>query len=628
MPDDTGKVNTLISAENETENIDAMKALSYGREALEISRRLHYIKGVTQSLNCIGRAYKASGDFDSSLYYFRKSLAAGISDKDTHAIASELGNIGTVFRNRGNYDSATVYYHYALDIAEKSNDLNIIGNCLNNLGNVLKDQDNLEEAIQYYSRALEIRIQQKNKRGIGNANLNLGVCYGLLNDYSTSEKYFREALVIFSSMNDKAGMAKCNNNIAQSLMSQNKSTDAIPFLNKALQLQKEMGDKNGIAFTLCSIARLNKNIKNYDEAMKLSKQSLQLALEMGSKELEMKNYDLLQEISFQQNNYKQAYTYLDEATSLKDSLFNENKARIINELQTKYGTEKKEQEIVILNQENKTRSLQRNIFFIGSVALLLILFASIYIFFQQRHISRQKILIQDRKISELLQEQTINTYNAMIVGQEEERKRIAIDLHDRLGSMLSTVKVYFSALKSKNKPDDSESLQLQEKATSLLDLTFDELRKIANDLSTGMITDLGLRPAIEDLSETISRGGNIKCNVLFHNLTERIDNQTEIGIYRITQELLSNILKHAQAKNITIQLNKIDESLQVTVEDDGIGYNYGEKIKSPGMGLKNILLRVEKLGGKFHVDSMPEKGSFSFLEIPIRTEALDSIHQI
>jgi len=429
-------------------------------------------------------------------------------------------------------------------------------------------------------------------------------------------------------MNDKAGMAKCDNNIGQSLQMQNKPGNAIPFLKAALLLQEELGDKNGIAATFCSLAKLNYNIKNYDEAMKLSKQSLQRTIEIGNKQLELDNYKLLQEISFEEGNYKEAYSYLDKTTALKDSLFNENKTRIINELQTKYGTEKKEQQIIFLNQKSKTESLQRNIFLIGSVALVMILIASIFIFFQQRHISRQKIFIQDRKISSLMQEQTINTYNAMIVGQEEERKRIAIDLHDRLGSMLSTVKVYFSAFKSKKEGNDLQSSQLHDKATSLLDLTFDELRKITNDLSTGMITDLGLRPAIEDLCETISKGSNIKCKTLFHNLNERIDNQTEIGIYRITQELLSNILKHAQAKNITVQLNKIDETLQVTIEDDGIGYNYNEKIKSAGMGLKNILTRVEKLGGKFHVDSVAQKGSFSFLEIPIGTDALDSIHQI
>jgi signal transduction histidine kinase len=283
---------------------------------------------------------------------------------------------------------------------------------------------------------------------------------------------------------------------------------------------------------------------------------------------------------------------------------------------------------MFLNEQNKTASLQRNIYLNGLISLLLIFIAALFIFFQQRHIARQRIHIQDRKISELLQEQTIKTYNAMIVGQEEERKRIAIDLHDRLGSMLSTIKMYFSEMKSRKEADHLEISQLQDKTTLLIDLSFDEVRKIASDLTTGMITDAGLRPAIEELCETIARGSDIKCKAIFHNLNERIDNQTELGIYRITQELLSNILKHAQAKNITVQLNRIENSLQVSVEDDGIGYNYNEKLKTESMGLKSILTRVQKLKGDFHVESAPGKGTFSFLEVPIKAEALDSTHVI
>lgn len=626
LPNDTSRISSLISSARKIENTNPRKAVEYSREAVQLSLQLHYVRGLSQSLNCLGRDFLLSGNPDSSLFYFRQSLSSAISENNNHSISTAIMNIGTVFKNRGIYDSASIYYHRALSIAEKNNDFEIMTNCLNNLGIVLKEQDNANEAIGYYLQALALGEKRKDEKETANANLNLGTCYDLLGEYTISEKYFKDALKIFTFLNDDASVAKCNNNMGTSLKAQGKFNEAFPFYYKALNIKEKLGNKNSIASTLYSLAALNDSIKKYDEALNLSERSLHLSIEMGNKKSELDNYELLQELSFKQQNYKQAYDYLDRATVLRDSVFNENKTRIIDELQTKYETEKKEQQIKILNVENKTRSLQRNILFTGSIALLITITGLIFIFSQQRRISRQRIQIQDKRISELLQEQTINAYNAMIIGQEQERKRIAVDLHDRLGSMLSTVKVYFSAFRAKKKLDDLETIQLEEKATSLLDLTFDELRKIANDLSTGTITDLGLRPAIEDLCETISNGSSIKTKVLFYNLTERIDNQTEIGIYRIIQELLSNILKHAQAKNIIVQLNKIDDTLQVTIEDDGVGYNYNEKMKSPGMGLKNILTRVEKLGGKFHVESEAHKGTFSFLEIPIRTEVLNPIH--
>ncbi|HYV95607.1 MAG TPA: tetratricopeptide repeat protein, partial [Chitinophagales bacterium] len=140
MPDDTSKINSLISVAHKAEISNPAKAIAYSREALEISRQLHSDKGVTQSLHSIGRGYLASGDLDSSLYYFRESLAAGISENDDQSKSRTLMNIGTVFRNKGIYDSATLYYHLALSIAEKTNDPEIMASCLNNLGNVLKNQ--------------------------------------------------------------------------------------------------------------------------------------------------------------------------------------------------------------------------------------------------------------------------------------------------------------------------------------------------------------------------------------------------------------------------------------------------------------------------------------------------------
>jgi len=310
------------------------------------------------------------------------------------------------------------------------------------------------------------------------------------------------------------------------------------------------------------------------------------------------------------------------ADVLKDSLFNERKTRIIDELQTKYETEKKEQQIKILNVQNRSTNLQRNIFFIIAITILFALFASIFIFFQQRRITSQKLHIQDSTIATILQEQTIKTYNAMMIGQEEERKRVAVDLHDRLGSMLATVRAYFSASESSVINDDSENHQLHKKATSLLDQTLDEVRTIANNLNSGLIADLGLRPAIEDLCESISQSSGLDCKAFFYNLEDKINNQTEIAVYRIIQELVSNTVKHAKAKNITIQINRVDESLQVTIEDDGIGYDYAQKIKSPGMGLKNIVTRVEKLDGTFHVESKIGEGSFTSFYIPLKTEEL------
>jgi len=627
MSSDTSKVNLLIKLASKVEKNNPEKALLYSKEAFLLSQQVRYSEGKSKSLNAIGEGFKSLGAFDSALYYFKESSIAATKENNQQLLAIAFKNLGTVFKNQGIYDSAFVYYHKALEIAELRNDLGIRADCLNNIGNVLRNQGNINDAIGYYLQSLALQQQNKNQDGIANATLNLGICYDMLKDHLKAQRYFSDALKIYSLLNDKVGLAKCNNNLAQSLRNQGKLEEAIPFFNETLRLYTELGDKNGVASATFSLAQLNESLGNNEQAFNLSIQSLSLAKENGNLKMQLDIYKFLQKISVHGGNYEQAYNYLSTADTLKDSLFNENKTKIIEELQTKYETEKKEQEIKILDQENRNKELQRNIFLAGTIASLLALTAILFIFIQRQHIAKQRSQIQNQKIQELLKKQEIETYNAMLEGQEAERKRIALDLHDRLGSMLSTVKAYFTAANHRREVNGPSDSKLHEQATALLDQTFDELRKIANNLSTGTITSLGLLPALEDLCDTISRGSSVHCRVLSSNIDERIDSQTEIGVYRITQELLSNALKYAQAKSITVQVNRIDHILQLSVEDDGIGYDYNERIKSRGMGLKNILTRVEKLNGKFHVDSAPGAGAFAFIEIPILTENRNSLQQ-
>ena len=612
---DTAIVNQEIAIAKNLENSKPKKSLMFSRQALKVSESIKYSMGIAASLNALGRGYKVLGDFDSSLYYFRKSLEISTDQENQHWIATNLMHIGTVLKGKGIYDSAAIYYHSALQIAEETNDVEIRANCLNNLGNVLKYQENIDEAISCYMQALTIYQEEKNEKGIANAFLNLGICYDLEEKYPVSEKYFRDALAIFSKTNDRAGIAKCDNNIAESLQYQKKTEEAITYLHEALEIQREMGDKNGMASTLYSLVQFNKDIGNIEKALEFSTESLPLAEEVGNLELLLNNYLLAHELYHESGNIPKADESLEKAVELKDSLYNESKTRIINELQTKYDTEKSKQEIKLLNEENRAKDLRQNLFLILIIALSGILVALSYIYYQRQRIAKQGSLIQKQKIEDLIRQHELGVYNSLMTGQERERKRIAGDLHDRLGSLLATVKAYFSALKPSLDPLHNRELDLYGKASSLIDQTVAEVYQISNDLNSSVV-NFGLERAVRDLCETITQGSDITCKVLAYNLDDPIDHDTEIGIYRVVQELLSNILKHAHAKTVTIQLNRVDGMLQVTVEDDGVGFNFQEKINSGRMGLKNMMARVEKLNGTFYVDSVAGRGSFTILKVP------------
>jgi two-component system, NarL family, sensor kinase len=322
------------------------------------------------------------------------------------------------------------------------------------------------------------------------------------------------------------------------------------------------------------------------------------------------------------NIYDSAYHYLDLYDSIKTQIINDKNNKSISDLLIKYQTNKKEQETQFYKASAKLTSKQLYLTVFSSVIILLLVI-TVFLFYRHRVRTSQQLAlknqqISNQKIDELLKQQEIKSFESMIEGQEQERKRIAEDLHDGLGILLSTVKLHFSSIEDKL----DRQLVTQEnflKGATLLDEALQEVRRIAHNMSAGILTNIGLVPALQDLKETIEIGSKIRVNLFTHNLEERLDTITEIAIYRVIQELISNILKHAAASEININLNRDITSglLTILVEDDGKGFDKNETPRKGGIGIRNIMARISRLNGKFTLDSNPGRGTTAIIEIPV-----------
>jgi signal transduction histidine kinase len=241
------------------------------------------------------------------------------------------------------------------------------------------------------------------------------------------------------------------------------------------------------------------------------------------------------------------------------------------------------------------------------IVLIVTLFAFL---FQRRLIKKQKAF---RAIELLLQKQEMKSAYAILEAQEFERQRISEDLHDRLGSKLAAVKLHFLAYKNSN----GKTMDFFRIGSNLLDDAVDEVREISHNMVSGVLSKFGLVVALQDLKNTIESSNQFTFQFHNHQLDGRLDMNTEINLYRIVQELVSNILKHSQANEIILQLNRYESELLLTIEDNGIGFDSGSESLKKGMGLKNIETRVAKLNGKIHIDSHKGKGSIITIEIPL-----------
>jgi signal transduction histidine kinase len=312
-----------------------------------------------------------------------------------------------------------------------------------------------------------------------------------------------------------------------------------------------------------------------------------------------------------------AYFYLKQSNLYKDTLNEFKIKRTLLDLDKKYKTAEKEKQILIERQKNiKNKNL-----LIGSL-LFILLGGTIGILSlknskRKRKVAEQQKELETQKNLTLLKEQELTTINAMVDGQEKERKRIAEDLHDNLGSVLATLKLHFENLKINREKKKIDQDTLFNKTEHLIDEAYLKVRSIAHAKNAGVIANQGLLVAIKMMAEKISSADKIKIEVIDYGLNKRLDNSLEINVFRITQELITNIIKHANAKNATINISLYDKNLNIIIEDDGKGFDLKKVNLKNGMGITSIKTRVKHLEGTFEVDSTIGKGSSIIIDIPI-----------
>ncbi|PHN02911.1 nSTAND1 domain-containing NTPase [Flavilitoribacter nigricans] len=225
---------------------------------------------------------------------------------------------------------------------------------------------------------------------------------------------------------------------------------------------------------------------------------------------------------------------------------------------------------------------------------------------------------KERKALEILQERDEEFTLALFQIQEEERKRIGRDLHDRVGSMLATIKLLLSSLDNKTGFPNLENRKRFQESMSLLNEANEEVRRLSHNLSSdSALSTVGLVAQLQDMVRVIQESGQLMIELSTFNFDERLDVSTEVKIYRIIQELVSNALKHAKATKLLIQLSRIGGTVEILVEDDGFGFDINSLSYKEGIGLRNIKGRISELSGDIQIESSVGRGTKINIQIPI-----------
>jgi signal transduction histidine kinase len=324
-------------------------------------------------------------------------------------------------------------------------------------------------------------------------------------------------------------------------------------------------------------------------------------------------YRQLAELHRATGKYDIALRYMDSLMMIKDTLTNADKARAINHLEIKYKTYEKdlkitENELLIEKQKNALTRKNLLVWAIGSVIVFLVGL----LFFRYRN-TRNKERLQQEQIKSLQQENTIGILNAKVEGEEKERGRIARELHDGIGGMLSATMMRLSTL-PRQAAEAAEAPAYKE-AMILLGEMGDEIRKTSHNLMPESLLKQDLSDALNTLCSTLQADGKHEITYQYYGDYSLLSQDVKLNVYRIIQELLKNIMQHAHATKVLVQTVLHEGSLNITVEDNGAGFETGKS--TVGIGLYNLEARVHSLNGHYTLDSASDKGTTVNIELDL-----------
>jgi len=395
-----------------------------------------------------------------------------------------------------------------------------------------------------------------------------------------------------------------------------KYDSALSIFKKVVPIYKKNNDIDYISYSYNNQAEAYKKLGDYKTAIAYYKKADSIPLKKNNLQSKIIFYENIADVYEKTGDYKNAYLFNQKLNTFKDSINEVEQTIAISEIQTKYQTAEKEKQLLIQTEQKRQN---RNIAFSLAAALLFVTIIGYLVYKntkKKQHIAEQQREIEIRKTEKLLKDQELTIIDAMIEGQEKERQRLASDLHDSVGATLSAAKLQFSHLhQNKDKIKNTEELYLS--TESLLNQAYQEVRSMAHIKNSGVIAKMGLLTAVKNLVKNVNGTNNLTLELEEFGLDGRLENSLEITVFRIIQELVTNIIKHAQATEASILITQHQETLNIIVEDNGRGFDAKKTLQKNGMGLSGIERRVEHNEGTMEIDSTIGKGTTIVIDIPL-----------
>ncbi len=596
---DSQKVFVLcdISFGYRLENSDS--ALHYSTLALEVAEKIQHPKAIAQALNDQGIILADLNRYNDALSNYNKSLTIREELNDSVGMGALHSKMGVIHQKRGAFSLAIDHQLSALRIFQALGIEQYVAVCQNNIAVLHLNMGDPERSLEMHENALKTREKLGDRYGIASSYANIGNVRLALEDTAAASTEYSKAIEIFEALDDPEGLSTNLHNLGTCYLN-DQPKKAVDLLQRALQIRAKMGDEKMLSSTHASLGIAFSNLGQHDLALNHYHNALQKARRAGVLTEQLNAHKQLAGLFRKTGNADSTYFYFAGYQTLKDSAFNEGLREDFAELQTLYETEQKETRIALLSEQNKVIDLQmkqkQTQFWLLGIAFVAFVIISGLFYFSYREKQRARLA------TEIIREREAGM-KAVIQATETERERIARDLHDGVGQQLSGLKMGWQKLLSEISISQDGQQQKSEQLTRVLDETCHDVRRISHRMMPRSISKYGLIPALEDMLDKSFPPAGIKHSFEHFGIGEnRFSSELELSVYRVMQELVNNVLRHAGATEVSVQLLKNSGQLIAVIEDNGRGFHRNGK-PSGGIGMQNMVSRLSTINGDIHFEN-------------------------
>lgn len=574
------------------------KALAFGETGLAIAQKANFTRGSYNIYNQLGVVYDLSGDYALAVQNYMSALEHAELMQRPDLIGAVNTNLGLSEWNMGNFERALTHYFKALEQFKKNDrGVDYIHNTYNNIGLLYYDKHDLAKAEEFNNKALAILDTLPDSYELAAAYTNKGNIHSNRNEHDAAIAAYLQSYEIHERIGNNYGIGVASFNIARIYDDVGKYGLALEYALRSLDARTKTGDRTGSAGTYVLLSGLYLELGRVLDGLSALDTAEKMAQSLQSKLLFARLYKYKANFYAKINQHSKALDNYKIFKVYDDSLKLEQTGKQVRELEVRFDVAQKDETIAknklaILDQKIK---LQQQTYLAAGLSVLLLLLVILGLMWRSRYQYKQKELLAQERLKERQAR-----IEAVISAQEAEKTRFAADLHDGMGQLLTALRISLGG-------------EQPEKSQSLVEELYRELRHLAYNIMPQTLVRKGLSDALRELCERIDQTDKApRVHFNTFGLEQRLPQTHEQLLYRVVQELMTNILKYADASEISLNLVAADGELNIMLEDDGQGFDPMRLTQSKGHGWANVQSRLDMVNAEIDVDSRPDRKGSTF----------------